>query len=205
MSILIVGSEGAQGKRYNAILKHLRVPSIRVDVGHQFELIRAVKDKIEGIILTTPTHTHIPLLNQYMELGKPILVEKPITKYLPEFNDLILNAASHKCDIQMIYQYRHLVRIPSSGHSYYNYFRHGNDGLVWDCLQIIGLANGSVNLAETSPVWECEINGNILNIADMDYAYVKEISSWLGKDKKQSLREIKEIHAKVSEHAEAYT
>jgi hypothetical protein len=93
-------------------------------------------------------------------------------------------------------QYAELIQA-GDGPSHYNYFRHGNDGILWDCMQIIGLANGPVEIKEDSPIWDCVINGNRLNLSDMDGAYVSFIRSWLNGNLRQNFIEVVEIHRKV--------
>jgi len=82
------------------------------------------------------------------------------------------------------------------GRSHYDYFRHGNDGLVWDCLQIIALARSAPLLRETSPMWSSMINGKALNIAHMDAAYMAYVQAWF-KYPAQDMGEIIGIHEKV--------
>jgi hypothetical protein len=78
----------------------------------------------------------------------------------------------------MIHQYRHF-ETNGNGHSVYDYFKHGNDGLVWDCFQVIALAKETIHLSEESPIWHCVINGTQLDLRHMDYAYLVEIREWL--------------------------
>lgn len=175
--ILIVGGGGAQGKRYQSILRYLHRPFIAVDsLWGDDNPKEVMKNKeISDVILTTPTPTHIALLKEYLPYGKPILCEKPIATDLREIKDLPWEA-----DISMVYQYKQLIdpgrpRLPS----FYDYFRHGNDGLIWDCLQIISLASSEVQVFQDSPVWKCTINGRGLNLSSMDFAYIKEVQWWL--------------------------
>lgn len=192
--ILILGSEGAQGKRYQSILRYLEEDFVCIDDKIDCDAAYRKLGLVTGIIIATPTDTHLELIKKYAYLGAPMLVEKPIWKGS-------LLAVSHPELVSMVCQYRHLVDRNATGTSHYNYFRHGNDGLTWDCTQIIGLANGEVKLSEHSPVWQCTINGKALNIADMDRAYVLEVKEWLegrGVDFKEAMR----IHEKVRLYAE---
>jgi hypothetical protein len=133
----------------------------------------------DRILIATPTDTHASLIKELLEFDRPILCEKPITKNIDELSELIESVKKLDGKLDMVCQYKHLLNSSQTGPSVYNYFRHGNDGLVWDCMQIVGLANGTVDLFETSPVWQCRINGQELNIKHMDQAYVSEILDWI--------------------------
>ena len=197
--ILLIGSEGSQGKRYQSILKYLgkqfickdwRLPS-RIDE-------KTIEKNVTGIIIATPTITHMNLLEKYLLLKKPIFVEKPISKNITEVRELERLIKATKGDVRMAFQYKYVVtNIKSQGYSEYDYFRHGNDGLVWDCLQIIGLARGMIGLKEQSPIWKCTINGEKLRAGElMDAAYVMDIASWLNGEK-QDFKEVLDVHEKV--------
>lgn len=194
--ILLVGSEGAQGKRYQAILRYLGQEYFGIDVK------RPTPDydtkTVTGVILATPTGHHIFDAFTYAKLGVPLLVEKPFSTDVAALKSLAPEMAG--VSVSMVMQYRHLLDQKSSGSSHYDYFRHGSDGLVWDCLQTIAFAKSDVRLAEASPVWDCAINGHKLNIADMDAAYVREIKDWLS-GRHQSFSEIIDIHEKVKAYA----
>lgn len=204
MSILIVGADGNMGKRYARILDYLGKSWTGVDVGTSPEEIEARGKEAHGYILATPTDTHLELIEKYSLSGKPILCEKPISKDLARMRTLFADLRKRQTDLTMVMQYSWLTRSRSIGWSYYNYFKHGNDGLVWDCIQIIGLARGRIDLEDDSPVWRCRINGHSLKIADMDAAYIRFIQDWLGSPS-QSLDEIMEIHEKTNELAHSNT
>ncbi len=96
----------------------------------------------------------------------------------------------------MTYQYSLIASKDTIGKSFYNYFRHGNDGLAWDCLQIIGLARGAISLEECSPVWSCVINGRRVPLAAMDAAYIGYVQSWF-KNPHQDMGLLQAIHEKT--------
>lgn len=193
--ILLVGSEGAQGKRYQAILRHLNRRYARMD-------LRVVDDfswdEITHIILATPTANHVEEFRRFAATGRPILVEKPFSKHVESIRQLARIYDGY--ELAMVMQYRHLLRPGHEGLSYYNYFRHGSDGLAWDCLQTIAFAKGDVQLSETSPIWSCQINGQPLDISEMDGAYVTEVDEFLW-GRRQSWDEIIAIHEKVERYA----
>ena len=199
--IALIGSEGSMGKRYQAVLAYLKIPFVALDKTKDKEkdIDKAAKDS-DKILLATPTDTHVELLRKYLPLKKPILCEKPVTKDLEALIDLHAECARNGWSYQMVMQYKEIEELPlkTPGRwSYYNYYRHGNDGLTWDCMQIVGLAQGPVWLKEESPIWECTINGKSLNISEMDKAYVSMIRKWSAGSLEQSMDEILHIHKKV--------
>jgi hypothetical protein len=134
---------------------------------------------------------------------KRILCEKPIVKDPNDLADIYYRASHADVDLKMMFQYTYHTISPShtSGDTFYDYFRHGNDGLVWDCLQIIGLAKGDVKVYEESPIWKCVINGHPVNSRIMDRAYVWFVNRWLNKTLRQDPKEIIRIHQKVDTFA----
>lgn len=199
MSILIIGAQGNMGKRYSAVLKHLGQSVVGVDKEHNRHYIKSEAEKSDGVIICTPTVTHCEWIKHLADIGKPILCEKPFTTNIEELTETLDICAELETNLSMVYQYKMLAPEKSQkGWSYYNYFRHGGDGLVWDCIQIIGLARSTLRLEEDSPIWKCMINGKPLKLGDMDAAYVEFIRGWMlnpGDD----LEEIQEIHEKTHE------
>jgi hypothetical protein len=157
--------------RYTAILDYLGRPWVGVDL---YDKIPDVE--YSQILICTPTDSHygdIRLLCSRFKV--PILCEKPITRVPHELADLL----SLDIDLSMINQYNSMMRpypfMEEPGRSHYNYFRSGKDGIEWDCINIIGLSDTPPTLTNKSPLWDCKINGQQLNLGDMDSAYVKQI------------------------------
>lgn len=202
MSILIVGSEGSMGKRYQAILNYLSTEWYGIDLHNQDEFKRRAENS-SGFIVATPTSTHTEIVRRLFPYGNPILCEKPISKNVKEVKDLLADVQAEKIHFQMMYQYKRLIPEYSRGDSAYDYFRHGKDGLIWDCLQIIGLSDTTPTLNENSPLWKCRINGHTLQSHQMDAAYVSEVGGWL-RGHPQDLSPILEAHektARLAQHA----
>lgn len=202
MSILVVGGRGNMGKRYRAILNFLGIESTVVEKEHSTTYMKRMAQASEGIIIATPTNTHVDLIRSFIPSGKPILCEKPICRNPAELKELMREINESDTFLSMVMQYRMLApkrfdrKRPPPSH--YDYFRHGTDGLAWDCIQIIGLAEGNLMLGETSPVWKCTINGKKLDIGQMDRAYVEFIADWLD-DPGDDLSEVLEMHEKTLE------
>lgn len=201
MSTLIIGAHGSMGQRYQAILKyHLRKPFDCVDKELTGVKLLDRAQHYESFIVATPTETHAQIVSDLAIFGKPILCEKPVVKDAQEMDELILTLRRHKTPFRMMYQYSLLARENSIGSSYYKYFRHGSDGLVWDCMQIIALARGQCELSEDSAIWMCKINGRKISIYDMDSAYIGYVHKWFT-EPAMDLGYLKAIHEKVREAA----
>jgi hypothetical protein len=186
----IIGARGNMGTRYGLITKALGHEVIEVDLGSSN---RPLLHDCDGIIIATPTATHFNLI---MEWGhKPILCEKPISKHVDEIDALFSQKECKKLNVRMINQYEYYILkqkefekivkdVPYRGlqpQTFFNYYKHGNDGLIWDCINIIGLSGGSVQIHGTGFIWECMINNIQLCISEMDRAYIWNIRSWLNK------------------------
>ena len=202
MKVYIYGFRGGMAKRYRAILRELAHEASGEDadgVADTFSLKEA-----DAVIIATPTSTHAQLLRDFMHCGKPILCEKPITKDLTELEDLVSDLKAAGTRLRMVDQYRYLVpkRRNVEGFTNYNYFRHGTDGILWDCINISYHANGDVELGEQSPIWSCQINGRHLSLADMDGAYYKMIEDWLS-DGSANYEHILDAHRKVQRQIDA--
>jgi hypothetical protein len=124
-----------------------------------------------------------------------MLCEKPVTTSLTELAEILELYKNQR--LKMVMQYAEL-NTGDGGHSFYDYYNHGRDGLLWDCIQIIGLARSSWKVGEDSPVWKCALNGKELSLSDMDIAYISMIRKWFFAPREELLK-IYDIHKKVSE------
>ena len=205
MNIAIVGGAGNMGRRYELILKYLGVNPHIIDVGKE-----PVVKNFDGVIIATPTETHVKLVEDWASKNIPILCEKPISTCVDAVKEL---CKSRKLKLRMINQYEKFEqeRIAESKiikvmgtpgpqmATFYDYFKTGNDGLAWDCINIIGLANGSVHVQDSSVVWRCVINGKILTLDMIDHAYIWNIKDWLDK-KDNNKKYIRHAHDAVERY-----
>lgn len=194
--ILIIGSEGSMGKRYQAVLRYLGHGMIRADKDASEKQVGDAARKAAGIIICTPTDTHSNVIKAVLGAKKPILCEKPVCKDLDQLHQLMSQVDASNVPFRMVMQYEHLLNKNRIGRSFYDYFRTGNDGIFWDCLQIIAFARGELTLRNVSPIWSCMINGQSLKLSDMDAAYIAEVQRWMLRPK-QETGEIYRIHDKV--------
>lgn len=202
--ILIIGDQGSMGLRYRSILAHLGKPFCGFDKGYDEGLFESACRRARYAIIATPTDTHSMFIKKLADYRVPeILCEKPICKDLNELKMSLAYATGNGCRVNMMMQYQMLIQPKSSGDSYYDYFKHGSDGLFWDCMQIIGLAKGVVWVDEASPVWRCVINGKALAITNMDRAYIKFLEHWLDGKIFQEPAQLIRMHEKVINFTEA--
>lgn len=195
---LILGNKGGMGRRYSAILKHIGVECLGADIGED------IPGGFDSVIICTPTHRHIQDVRWASDFNVPILCEKPLATNLCEALDACDEAEAAGLKLRMVNQYSHLAFSDSEQDTLYNYFRTGSDGVAWDCISILALANGLVELGNDSPYWLCVINGQQLSLSDMDMAYVTMIKGWL-KDPSGDIPYIRDAHVKVFQYLEATT
>jgi hypothetical protein len=200
--IALIGSEGSMGKRYQAILQYLDQKHLPLDrtLMSQDEILERASS-CQKIIIASPTCTHLYYLRNLLPTKADILCEKPVHKNTDELVDLHDFCRRSGLSYKMVMQYQELLDPSADGSfSEYNYFRHGNDGLAWDCLQTLALSKGPVRLSQDSPVWYCMINGQRLQLSDMDQAYVNFIVKWLEGRLTQTLDDIELAHRRVEKY-----
>ena len=176
--ILLVGAKGNMGSRYSAILRHLGETHYSIDIDDPWPETKRVKK----VIIATPTCSHLNDIQVANEMypSADILCEKPISRHSEDLELMRVNRKRLYC----VNQYAHLfpdTLVPlDDGGTSDNYFKHGGDGLAWDCFQLFALAEGPVELRENSPIWKCRINGYPYSIGSMDRAYIRMIHDFLG-------------------------
>lgn len=195
---LIVGSKGNMGRRYATILKHLGVSFQGVDQDEKWP----ERDTYDSVLICTPTDLHVSDVLYAMTLKVPILCEKPLARNL----DVVLRLCDYaeKCgtSLRMVNQYASLAPSDGDGLTSYDYWNHGKDGLAWDCISVVALANGRVELREESPLWECQVNGRRHYSSEMDMAYVHMIQGWLAGNV-SGIPYIRDAHTRVAAYLEA--
>lgn len=179
--IHIVGNLGGMGRRYTAILKYLGVEKITgsdLNSKDQFSL------GADGHIIATPTSTHLEVMSRILaNTRSKILCEKPFTTDLVALTEFESENESELERLTMVNQYLYVDKEESDcRYTSYNYFKHGDDSLAWDCINVIAASrNDIVYLNEDSPIWDCVINGSRILPESMDTAYIKMVSDWLRK------------------------
>jgi hypothetical protein len=182
-TVCVIGANGNMGRRYMAIMGQMWPSGFGgVDIGEPMP-------RASHYIIATPTGTHLDVLAKVIdEHGTNgdlnILIEKPVTKN-PDHFDFVLGT---KNKIYMANQYAYAF--PSgpkpkfdTEDTEYNYYNSGNDGIGWDCIQLLHLATGPVELKKDSAVWRCKINGRWLRREMIDHLYIRMIKDFLSGNK----------------------
>ena len=190
------------GRRYQAILNHLGIEHYCYDPVFTDRFIPSLK-MFDGIIVASPTDTHYEWLGTLARdcpSLTPVFCEKPIVKNIHELKEIF----SWNLNLSMMFQYNYLYHGKATVEcgSYYDYFRTGNDGPLWDCLQIIAIHNGPFDqliIQNKAPIWTCRINSIDYNLSEMDIAYVRAIRHWINGHRWQTSQIIK-AHEKVIEY-----
>ena len=69
--------------------------------GATFASLDEISDSVDAVSVATPTETHFAVARQFLERGKHVLVEKPITDNLREAEELVSLARQKHCVLQV--------------------------------------------------------------------------------------------------------
>lgn len=204
MRILVVGSKGGMGRRYCAILRHLKEGLLEADIGDLWW-----EWDFDRVIIATPTNRHDADIRLALVKGKPILCEKPIDMSYPAVFNLVLDAERKGVDVRMVSNWRFAanralervgeIAVLGEAEIEYNHYNSGNDGFFWDCIQLLMMA-GRFKYDRTAPIFDAKINGNPITLDDISHSYPMMVSEWLYGDKGKlwSLRDSMEGHDRAS-------
>ena len=179
------------GGRYAACLDYL---SYSYDCYDYYDWHVACDNDHQYVIIASPTDCHYENLKSFRHSKTHILCEKPIVKDLAQLREVL----SWELNLTMVNQYKYLADPESEGETKYNYFKTSNDGLEWDCINIIGLAKQKPVIKNSLPFWTCIINGRQVDLNEMDGAYVEMIRTWI-KDPTRNTEYILNTHKRVVE------
>lgn len=181
------------GQRYCSILKHLDQEFLGLDIRQpNYDiLLEEALPRAHRLIMAVPTQKHVETIQLISAIRKkafksalPILCEKPLVTKADALRWVRKEQEGGSVRVYCVNQYAHLpqyyIYSKMNGRTYYNYFKHGTDGLPWDCFQLFVLARDKIVLNDLCPVWTCKINGTNLNLGDMDQAYVSMVKDFIG-------------------------
>jgi predicted dehydrogenase len=66
-----------------------------------FPKLEALADAVDAVSVATPTESHAAVARVFLERGKHVLVEKPITKTVAEAGEMVALARKHNCVLQV--------------------------------------------------------------------------------------------------------
>ena len=138
--ILLLGL-GRWGANHVRVLKSLPIELFVSDVQpRQFDIARKVgvaddhltanykdfADRVDGVVIVTPAQTHFPLAQEFLQAGKDVFVEKPITLASSEARQLAELADRH----QRILQVGHILRFDTASTWLHDHIKAGKFGRV---------------------------------------------------------------------------
>jgi hypothetical protein len=201
-SLFIVGIEGNMGRRYQAVARYLGIDCSGCDIASLRSERIPPKDAL--ILICTPTEHHLRDCFSHLASGEhDVLCEKPIVKTRDDLEKL---KGINLDRLFMVNNYCYTEEsgiYPYPGITSYNYYMSGKDGLIWDCIQLFGLAKSRIELQNTSPIWTCIINGVSIERNSIDKSYIEMITDFFHrKEHLWSGQKIIEIHEKVLKYIE---
>lgn len=181
MNILLIGSHGNIGMRYQAVLRYLGVSFDCYDT--------KIHDRVPHLpqfshaIVATPIAPHVQWCIDLAKAGvKNILCEKPIAKDPKDIIELQKLQKEMMCDIRMVCNWQFVMRDCKLGvgqhQIFYDYYNTGADN-EWDLIQPLFISNGQHVFRRNSPIFKCMIDGNSIDRKDFDYSYIAMLHHWL--------------------------
>lgn len=184
MKIGLLGAKGNMGRRYSAILNAMNLEYDAVDIGDRV-------GKYDYAIIATPTLSHVQCMMDVLAQNENchILCEKPLTTNMDELKRFFASDYKERLrNLKMVnnYDYAYTSAVSDSqfinptGLTKYDYYNTGNDGLLWDCIQLIKMAKGEITLSKKSYYWSVCINGWSIDRRTIDHSYAHMIKEFIG-------------------------
>ena len=173
--ILLIGSEGSIGKRYQAILRHLSIEYQCFDpVLGQME---PDWNDVDKVLIASPTDTHYYWCQRSLDKGIPFLCEKPVSKNVEEVSAIASRCKLTGIDGRMVCNYKFVLgrKKPIVD----DYFRTGGDGVYWDLIQLLYL-NPELKFYTKCPIWTLITEHDVIRYGNLENSYVAMIISWVG-------------------------
>jgi hypothetical protein len=180
MRSLVVGGLGSIGRRYQAILKHLK---------QDFEIYDITSSEPDlstftHAIIASPSEMHREHILRFAE-HMPVLCEKPICLRKEDLQ--IIRAMKPKHLVYMVNNYSFLNTNPGFPPRVdkieYDFYNTGRDGTAMDCIQLLFLAEkigAELEVKKDSPVWDLWINDKLKVPYDwIEWSYVQMINAFL--------------------------
>lgn len=180
--ILIIGGLGNIGRRYKAVLEHLGHTVYVFDsLGDAYQWQMDIVDRVDKIIVATPTENHFYYLSILRDCKKPILVEKPAVTSYEEVERLF----DFNQQINMVCNWKYLKGMADKANAntiLYNYYDCGKENINWNLAQPILLSNNTSMFKFYSPIFALMVNGGQLYTEDIQRSYIEMLENWT-KDK----------------------
>ena len=167
------------GTRYAKILEEEGIEFYVLDQ-HNLGAAKRLFEHTTKAIIATPTELHTQYVTKCIEREIPVLCEKPITKNVDEL-ERILNHRNAEVFLHMVCNYKYAYQKAKDRYgdqlfyqdkkTRYMFENSGKDGLAWDCIQLIYLAEGRVQFGRSGKTWTCYINGVPIRYQDVIEGY----------------------------------
>src|SRR5580765_2002118 len=172
MKVLVCGGLGSIGSRYAAILKYLDHEPVIFDTKINSEM----PEDWERAIIATPSYSHYDVCKKMIDIGKPFLCEKPLSKDVKQCEELV--SLDKKQIGFVVNNYKFITRKFPKPRIKYNFYKTGHDGLEWDCSQLIYI-DPECQLKTISPIWSFTIGLDSIFYSELENSYLKMIRSFL--------------------------
>ena len=169
--IIVLGGNCGIGKRYRSILSHIGVEHRSYDINDVPRYHDAT-----GIIVATPTKTHVDILAHQVPINVPCLCEKPISLNPSEI--MTLNGRP----IWMVCNWLYLPGVDRkwiSNDIRYDYYDQGRESPIENLAQPLALAINPSTILGESPIFRLTINNCPVTVEDVQRSYVTMISDFL--------------------------
>jgi len=186
------------GRRYSAILKNMGHEIIGFDMqnpgnyksieGFLNNHVLCDKNYYTAAIVCTPTKFHIDSINALTFFPTPILCEKPISDSVEKIKIVGNTIVSMVCNWAFVLSGKILKFNDNEIH--YNYYNAGSErfsnpdpcfNFAMNCIQLIYLMRegGKSYLKNTSPFFDCKINGERVTLEMVEQSYERMLHYWL--------------------------
>lgn len=181
LRILLIGGMGSIGSRYREILRQLGIAFEILDTDGRdphFDVEKYLEtSKFDKVIICTPTHTHEEYVDMLLDLKKPLLCEKPVSKNTDVTLQLANKASYLNVPAFVVNNYAFIERERPLKECFprtlsYQYYNTGRDGLLWDCCQLVYLAfkeRAELRLDRKGAIWKFHLGD-----FEVPYRWVEE-------------------------------
>lgn len=178
MDVLVVGSNGAIGRRYCTLLRYIGINPIEIDID-SLMTIKMASEFTNLAINCTPSEYHYPINLELVKYGFKILCEKPACLDHKE----IYSLKTLKANIREVNNWAYTIPSktirPNSHVITYNYFMCGKEMLSHNLWQPIILSKDQFVYESTSPVFRVFLDDYALSQRDFDMSYLYMIQDFV--------------------------
>jgi len=134
---------------------------------------------VDRVVLATPTSTHYRYIKFFAAKNIPILCEKPACT---ASNEILQLQKTVKVDFRVVCNWSYVLPdrlLPEKNEIIYRNQTSGNDGLAWDCIQLIYLSDDYKCDLGVGVPWDITINGVTITPKMIEDSYTKMMADWL--------------------------